>query len=35
MAHRLENQVNHLVEKIITDYEQERDIDVVETLSKN
>lgn len=33
MAHRLENQVNHLVEKIITDYEQERDIDVVETFT--
>lgn len=30
MAHRLENDVNHLVKKIIGDYEQGRDIDVVE-----
>lgn len=30
MAHRLENDVNHLVEKIIADYELGRDIDVVE-----
>lgn len=30
MGHRLENDVNHLVEKIIADYEQGRDIDVVE-----
>lgn len=30
MAHRLENDVNHLVEKIIADYEQGRDIDLVE-----
>ena len=30
MAHRLENDVNRLVEKIIIDYEQGRDIDVVE-----
>lgn len=31
MAHRLENDVNYLVEKIIADYEQGRDIDIVET----
>lgn len=31
MAHRLEKDVNHLVNKIITDYEQGRDIDAVET----
>lgn len=31
MAHRLENDVNSLVETIIEDYEQGRDIDVVET----
>lgn len=31
MAHRLENDVNQLVEAIIEDYGQERDIDVVET----
>lgn len=30
MAHRLENDVNSLVEKLMTDYEQGRDIDVVE-----
>ena len=30
MAHRLEKDVNNLVEKIMTDYEQGRDIDVVE-----
>ena len=30
MAHRLEKDVNSLVEKIMADYEQERDIDVVE-----
>ena len=30
MAHRLERDVNSLVEKIMEDYEQERDIDVVE-----
>lgn len=30
MAHRLENDVNHLVESIITDYEKGRDIDIVE-----
>ncbi|MGN0347758.1 MAG: serine O-acetyltransferase [Lachnospiraceae bacterium] len=30
MAHRLANEVNHLVDKIITDYEQERDIDLIE-----
>lgn len=33
MAHRLENDVNHLVEKIIGDYEQGRDIDVVENFA--
>ena len=31
MAHRLENDVNNLVEKIIADYNQGRDIDAVET----
>lgn len=31
MAHRLENDVNQLVESIIADYEQARDIDVVES----
>ncbi|MBQ7902068.1 MAG: serine acetyltransferase [Clostridia bacterium] len=31
MAHRLEKDVNHLVEAIIDDYGQNRDIDVVET----
>ncbi|MBQ8509724.1 MAG: serine acetyltransferase [Clostridia bacterium] len=31
MPHRLENDVNQLVEKIISDYEQNRDIDIVET----
>ena len=31
MTHRLENSVNQVVEKIITDYEQNRDIDLVET----
>lgn len=31
MVHRLENDVNQLVEKIIADYEQNRDIDIVET----
>lgn len=31
MAHRLEKDVNHLVETIIKDYGRERDIDVVET----
>ena len=31
MAHRLENDVNLLVEKIAADYEQNRDIDFVET----
>lgn len=31
MVHRLENDVNSLVENIITDYEQGRDIDAVET----
>lgn len=30
MAHRLEKDVNYLVEKIMTDYEQGRDIDAVE-----
>lgn len=30
MAHRLEKDVNHLVESIMKDYEQGRDIDVVE-----
>lgn len=30
MAHRLENDVNNLVEKLIEDYEHGRDIDVVE-----
>lgn len=30
MAHRLEKDVNHLVEKIMADYEQGRDIDVVQ-----
>jgi len=30
MAHRLENDVNQLVEKIMSDYEKGRDIDVVE-----
>lgn len=29
MAHRLEGDINHLVDKIMTDYEQGRDIDVV------
>ena len=29
MAHRLEGYINHLVDKIMTDYEQGRDIDVV------
>lgn len=33
MAHRLENDVNKLVKKIITDYEQGRDIDTVETFT--
>ena len=32
MAHRLENDVNQLIEKIIIDYENGRDIDIVETL---
>lgn len=31
MAHRLENDVNRLIEKIAEDYEQGRDIDLVET----
>lgn len=31
MAHRLENDVNNLVEKLIADYEKGRDIDIVET----
>lgn len=31
MAHRLENDVNQLIEKIIIDYENGRDIDIVET----
>lgn len=31
MLHRLENDVHQLVEKIISDYEQGRDIDIVET----
>lgn len=31
MAHRLEHDVNQLVEKIISDYEQNRDVDIVET----
>lgn len=31
MAHRLENDVNQLIEKIIVDYENGRDIDIVET----
>lgn len=31
MTHRLENDVNQLVEKIMVDYEQGRDIDLVET----
>lgn len=31
MPHRLENEVNYLVETIITDYELARDIDVVES----
>lgn len=31
MTHRLENDVNNLVEKLIEDYDQGRDIDVVET----
>ena len=31
MAHRLEEDVNHLVEKIVEDYTLGRDIDVVET----
>ncbi|MGN1346789.1 MAG: serine O-acetyltransferase EpsC [Eubacteriales bacterium] len=31
MPHRLENEVNHLVETIIADYELARDIDVVES----
>ena len=31
MAHRLEKDVNYLVEKIIEDYEHGRDIDTVET----
>ena len=30
MVHRLEKDVNYLVEKIIQDYEKGRDIDVVE-----
>ena len=30
MAHRLEKDVNSLVEKLLMDYEQGRDIDVVE-----
>ena len=30
MAHRLENDVNQLIEKIMADYEKGRDIDVVE-----
>ena len=29
MAHRLEGNINHLVDKIMADYEQDRDIDVV------
>lgn len=31
MAHRLENDVNQLIEKIIVDYENGRDVDIVET----
>lgn len=31
MAHRLEKDVNHIVETIIDDYSRDRDIDVVET----
>lgn len=31
MANRLEHDVNQLVEKIISDYEQNRDVDIVET----
>lgn len=30
MAHRLEGNINHIVDKIMADYEQGRDIDVVE-----
>ena len=31
MAHRLENDVNNLIDKIVADYGKGRDIDVVET----
>lgn len=31
MAHRLENDVNNIIEKIIADYGKNRDIDIVET----
>lgn len=31
MAHRLENDVNRLIKNIITDYDQGRDVDIVET----
>lgn len=31
MTHRLENDVNRLVDKLISDYEKNRDIDIVET----
>lgn len=34
MAHRLENDVNRLIEKITADYEQGRDIDIVETFMR-
>ena len=30
MSRRLENDINHLVDSILTDYEQERDIDIVD-----
>lgn len=30
MSHRLENDINHLVDSILADYEQERDIDIVD-----
>lgn len=33
MTHRLEKAVNQLVEKIISDYEQNRDIDIIETFT--